>query len=47
MATGTFAEKEKETKKETEGAPEEIGGYKGQEPTRYGDWDIKGRCSDF
>ncbi|PSC73307.1 casein kinase I isoform delta-like [Micractinium conductrix] len=25
----------------------EIGGYKGPEPTRWGDWDIKGRCSDF
>ena len=27
---------------------EEIGGYAGRpEPTRYGDWDVKGRCSDF
>ena len=28
-------------------APEEIGGPKGPEPTRYGDWERKGRCSDF
>ena len=29
-------------------APErEIGGPKGPEPTRYGDWEINGRCSDF
>lgn len=27
--------------------PEEKGGPKGPEPTRYGDWERKGRCSDF
>ncbi|WP_343714024.1 succinate dehydrogenase assembly factor 4 [Inquilinus sp.] len=27
--------------------PGEIGGPKGPEPTRYGDWDVNGRCSDF
>lgn len=27
--------------------PVEIGGYKGPEPTRYGDWEHKGRCTDF
>jgi len=27
--------------------PEEIGGRKGPEPTRYGDWEVKGICSDF
>jgi hypothetical protein len=27
--------------------PREIGGPKGPEPTRYGDWEINGRCSDF
>ena len=26
---------------------DEIGGPKGPEPTRYGDWEKKGRCSDF
>ncbi|KAH0703016.1 hypothetical protein KY285_017294 [Solanum tuberosum] len=25
----------------------EIGGPKGPEPTRYGDWERGGRCSDF
>jgi len=27
--------------------PKEIGGTKGPEPTRYGDWEHKGRCTDF
>ena len=27
--------------------PKEVGGPKGPEPTRYGDWEVKGRCSDF
>ncbi len=27
--------------------PKEIGGRKGPEPTRYGDWELKGRCIDF
>ncbi|MCA0199313.1 MAG: DUF1674 domain-containing protein [Proteobacteria bacterium] len=27
--------------------PPEKGGPKGLEPTRYGDWEKKGRCSDF
>ena len=27
--------------------PREIGGTKGPEPTRYGDWEHKGRCTDF
>ena len=26
---------------------EEIGGPKGPEPTRYGDWEVNGRVSDF
>jgi hypothetical protein len=26
---------------------DEIGGPKGAEPTRFGDWEQKGRCSDF
>jgi hypothetical protein len=28
-------------------APKEIGGPKGPEPTRYGDWEVNGRCTDF
>tara|TARA_R100001015_G_C4594742_1_gene150000 strand:- start:768 stop:974 length:207 start_codon:yes stop_codon:yes gene_type:complete len=27
--------------------PKEIGGTKGPEPTRFGDWEHKGRCYDF
>ena len=27
--------------------PKEIGGPKGLEPTRYGDWEVNGRVSDF
>ena len=27
--------------------PKEIGGKDGPEPTRYGDWQHKGRVSDF
>ena len=26
---------------------QEIGGPKGPEPTRYGDWEVNGRVSDF
>ncbi|MGE5442308.1 MAG: DUF1674 domain-containing protein [Bacteroidota bacterium] len=28
-------------------ASAEIGGPQGPEPTRYGDWERKGRCIDF
>ncbi len=27
--------------------PKEVGGPAGPEPTRYGDWERKGRCIDF
>ena len=27
--------------------PREIGGPTGPEPTRFGDWERKGRCIDF
>ena len=27
--------------------PREIGGPPGPEPTRYGDWQYHGRCTDF
>ena len=27
--------------------PPELGGPKGPEPTRYGDWERAGRCVDF
>lgn len=31
----------------TETALKETGGPKGLEPTRYGDWENNGRCTDF
>ncbi len=31
----------------TPAPPLEIGGPKGPEPTRYGDWEKNGRCTDF
>ena len=27
--------------------PKEVGGPAGPEPTRFGDWEQKGRCTDF
>ena len=32
---------------DNDGRPIEIDGPKGPEPTRYGDWERKGRCYDF
>jgi hypothetical protein len=34
-------------KRNPEKRPKEIGGPAGPEPTRYGDWEQKGRCTDF
>jgi hypothetical protein len=31
----------------SENQAKEIGGPKGLEPTRYGDWEKRGRCIDF
>ena len=36
-----------QAKSEQAKKPREIGGPKGPEPTRYGDWEVNGRCSDF
>lgn len=39
---------EKEAQKaEIKVEKDEVGGPKGPEPTRYGDWEVGGRCSDF
>jgi hypothetical protein len=38
--------KPSETPRE-EKKPREIGGPKGPEPTRFGDWERNGRCTDF
>lgn len=27
--------------------PAEVGGRDGPEPTRFGDWEISGKCTDF
>lgn len=40
-------EKAKSVPLKKENFPEEVGGPKGPEPTRYGDWEIGSRCSDF
>jgi len=36
-----------EEKAALEKKPTEHGGAKGLEPTRYGDWERNGRCTDF
>jgi hypothetical protein len=36
-----------EASKATPQKPGEVGGPKGPEPTRYGDWEKGGRCTDF
>ncbi len=49
-ATGGGGEQTPATGAKGEAAPDmprEINGPKGPEPTRYGDWEQKGRCSDF
>ncbi|MDH3475900.1 MAG: DUF1674 domain-containing protein [Rhodospirillales bacterium] len=52
-AVGGSAPKDRAGKKPNPGAwtqpkpHKEIGGPSGPEPTRYGDWEIKGRCVDF
>ena len=43
-------EKKKPLKKDIkkDDAPQEYGGFENKpEPTRYGDWDVNGRVSDF
>lgn len=35
------------TRPNADPVPKEIGGPRGLEPTRYGDWERKGRCIDF
>lgn len=40
-------DKEDKKQHQSDSKPKEIGGPKGPEPTRYGDWEKKGRCIDF
>ena len=43
-----IAESESEnTDTKTDDLVIEVGGPKGKEPTRYGDWEKNGRCVDF
>jgi hypothetical protein len=47
---GARAAEEAEARREAETPellPEELGGQKGPEPTRFGDWEKKGLISDF
>lgn len=37
----------REERPEKEPRPVEIGGRKGPDPTRFGDWEKDGRCVDF
>jgi hypothetical protein len=49
-AAGERARNEAEVRRAKEQAPErpkEIGGPASPEPTRYGDWERKGRVTDF
>ena len=54
---GRLAEAQREAREEAEARrakrtaadtmPREINGRGGEEPTRYGDWEVKGLASDF
>jgi hypothetical protein len=49
-AQRALAEAEERRKRydaETAARPKELGGRKGKEPARYGDWEVKGIASDF
>ena len=52
LSDNTLTNKNKASKKDnklfSEGSKDkEFGGPKGLEPTRYGDWEVNGRVSDF
>lgn len=40
-------DRHKQEPSKSDGLPLEFFGPKGLEPTRYGDWEQKGRCTDF
>ena len=46
-AAARRALEEAAARKAAEALPEELGGPKGPEPTRYGDWERKGLAVDF
>jgi len=45
--TGAGAPTAAEAQRPAQQIPRELGGPQGPEPTRYGDWERKGRCIDF
>ncbi|WPX99438.1 DUF1674 domain-containing protein [Candidatus Megaera polyxenophila] len=52
LSDSTLTDKNKASKKDSKpfsvlSKDEEFGGPKGPEPTRYGDWEVNGRVSDF
>jgi len=47
MAETEKSDKQKKNTPEDQTPPKEIGGQKGPDPTRYGDWEKGGRCTDF
>jgi len=52
LSDNTLTNKNKASKNDNKlfsvsGKDEEFGGPKGLEPTRYGDWEVNGRVSDF
>ncbi len=45
--TPETAKKHKDKAKELNQKNDEYGGQNGPDPTRYGDWEKDGRCTDF
>ncbi|WP_237049653.1 DUF1674 domain-containing protein [Solilutibacter oculi] len=46
-ASPAEADPRNDTEQRPDTAPVEVGGRKGPDPTRYGDWEKNGRCIDF
>ncbi len=46
-STGKTRERGREATRPDPQSVPEIGGRKGPDPTRYGDWEKDGRCIDF
>lgn len=47
LPDGKNQQHEVQSSREASAQVKEVGGPKGLEPTRYGDWESKGRCYDF
>ncbi len=44
----TLKKPEADANGDVNGTEKEVGGFENRpEPTRFGDWDVNGRCSDF